>query len=82
MTHYLKTWPRYFQRIKDNEKTFEVRVNDRDYQTNDLLVLQEYDPEVALFTGQELNREISYILHGGQFGIEKGYVVMGLYNRL
>jgi hypothetical protein len=43
-THYLKTWPEYFQAIKSGEKKAELRLNDRDFKVGDELVLQEYDP--------------------------------------
>jgi len=42
--HDLKTWPQYFARLVDGSKTFEVRKDDRGYQTGDTLVLREFDP--------------------------------------
>jgi hypothetical protein len=44
MNHRLKTWPEYFRAIRNREKTFEVRLNDRDFKVDDVLVLQEFDP--------------------------------------
>jgi hypothetical protein len=44
MIHELKTWPQYFQRVKDGSKTFEVRKNDRGFQLGDSVVLREWDP--------------------------------------
>jgi len=61
-----------------NDKPFEVRKNDRDYQINDILWLKEFDPDKQEYTGNECRRRVTYILHGGDFGIEKGYCVMGL----
>lgn len=78
MTHSLKTWPEYYQRIVSGEKTFEVRKNDRDYQTGDYLDLQEYDPASNKYTGSSITKKVSYILHGGSFGVESGTVVMAL----
>lgn len=43
--HVLKCWPDSFNAILGGEKTYEVRVNDRDYQLGDVLVLREYMPE-------------------------------------
>lgn len=43
-THELKTLPVYFDAVLRGDKTFEVRKNDRDFQTGDVLVLREYDP--------------------------------------
>lgn len=78
MTHNLKTWPEYYQRILTGEKTFEVRNNDRDFQTGDYLTLEEYDPKSNTYTGNSLAKKVSYILHGGNFGLDSGVVVMAL----
>lgn len=43
-THHLKTWPTYFNAVKNGSKKFEIRVNDRDYRTGDILVLEEFQP--------------------------------------
>lgn len=75
--HQLKTWPEYFQRVRDCHKTFEVRKSDRDYQVKDILKLMEYNPHAKEYTGRISYRQVSYILHGGSFGIEPGYCVMG-----
>lgn len=77
MTHKLKTWPEYFARISNGDKTFEVRKNDRDFQTGDVLWLKEFDPKTGTYTGNELTTTVTYILHGGKFGIEQDTVVMG-----
>ncbi len=45
-THVLKTWPEFFQPTWDGDKEFEVRVFDRDFEVDDLLVQEEWDPEV------------------------------------
>ena len=45
-------------------KSFEVRINDRDFCVGDYLLLQEYDPETETFTGRALLRQITYILQG------------------
>lgn len=76
--HELKTWPRYFQDAKAGLKTFEVRRFDRSFAVHDHLLLKEYDPRAKEYTGDSILREITYILPGGQFGIEPGYCVLGL----
>lgn len=78
MIHELKTHPEYFQRILTGDKTFEVRKNDRDFQTGDVVLLREYYPDADTYSGMEVELKIIYILNGGQFGIKKGYCVMGL----
>lgn len=42
-THDLKTWPVYFERVWQGEKTFEIRLDDRGYQKGDTAVLREWD---------------------------------------
>ncbi len=76
--HKLKTWPLYFEEVLNGTKTFEVRKNDRDFKVGDYLELLEYNPEHSLFTGRSCTRAVVYILQGGQFGIQEGYVIMGI----
>lgn len=76
--HYLKTWPEVFEKVKSGEKSFEVRKNDRDYRVNDLVKLQEFSLQDGYSKRETTWFEIVYILHGGQFGIDEGYVVMQL----
>jgi hypothetical protein len=77
-THFLKVWPAYFERLKDGSKRFEVRKNDRDFQTGDYLVLDEWDPESEAHTGRCVTKRVSYTLYGPGHGIADGYVVMSL----
>ena len=79
--HILKTWPVYFERVDSGDKTFEVRKNDRDFQTGDEVLLKEYDPVKQEYTFRQILFTISYILYGGDFGIENGYCVLGLKGR-
>jgi hypothetical protein len=80
-THNLKTWPPYFDTIARGDKNFEVRKNDRAFQAGDTLILEYFDPaeqrhEYGHTIG--LQRRISFVLPGGQFGVEPGYCVLGL----
>lgn len=45
MNHNLKIWPQYYSRVADGSKTFEIRDNDRGFQTGDTVTLQEWDPK-------------------------------------
>lgn len=78
MTHKLKTWREFFVLVLSGVKKFEVRLNDRDYRVGDELLLQEWDPKANEYTGRNLSRVVTYILEGGQFGIEPEYVVLGI----
>jgi hypothetical protein len=52
MHHDLKIWPQYFQPVRQRNKTFEVRFNDRGYQAGDTVTLKEYVPPHDIFSGQ------------------------------
>lgn len=45
MRHELKIWPKYYRRVANGTKTFEVRNNDRGFQFGDTVCLKEWDPE-------------------------------------
>jgi len=77
-THFLKTWVEYYQTILDGRKNFELIKNDRDFNEGDILVLQEFDHLSGKFTDREMERKVGYILHGGSFGLEKGFCIMAL----
>lgn len=77
MVHKLKTVQPFFDAVWSGDKTFEVRKNDRNFNVGDRLMLIEVLPEGRLDARYVL-KDITYILKGGQFGIDKDYVVMGL----
>ena len=80
--HELKVWPPYFQAAWDRIKTFEVRRDDRGFKASDILFLREWRPNRdggdEGYTGREMTARITYILVGGHFGIEPGFVVLGI----
>jgi hypothetical protein len=75
--HELKCWPEYFAAIRRGDKTFEVRKNDRGFKVGDTLWLREWSP-TRTYTGAHLRVRVTYTLEGPAFGIEVGYIVMGL----
>lgn len=77
--HQLKTYPEYFKKVTDGSKKFEIRKNDRNYRVGDTLELCEYVPDHG-YTGRRIKVNVTYILHGGQFGIEEDVVVMSIYS--
>lgn len=78
MIHELKTWNEYFEEVFMGHKTFEVRKADRPFAKGDTLILKEWNPETESYTGRQMARNISYILEGGNFGVEPGFVVMAI----
>lgn len=73
--HFLKTVQPYFDNQKSGAKPFEVRKNDRDFAVGDILCLQEFAPPDT-YTGQELLREVTYILDDPDY-CKDGFVVLG-----
>ena len=81
MFHDLKCWPEYFQAVKSGIKPFELRKDDRGYAVGDVLHLREFDPDTALYTGDEIDKTVIYVLPTKLFGaLGEGakYVIMGL----
>ena len=81
MIHRLKTLQPYFDDVKSGKKPFEIRVNDRDYQVGDILVLEEYNnTDLSTgYTGQVIIKSVTYVLTNcSQYGLKDGYCIMGL----
>lgn len=76
-THKLKTLPKFFVKVLDGSKNFEVRLNDRNFEIGDLLILEEY--ENGLYSGRILEKIVKYILSDKDFeGVKDDYVVLAL----
>ena len=76
MLHNLKTLPTYFNRTWELEKKFEIRKNDRGYQTGDKLSLDECTDNNS-YAGRRIECTIKYVLHGFE-GLTDGYVALGI----
>lgn len=83
--HELKCRPNYFDATERGEKNFEVRRDDRGFQKGDEIILirtrEDRQTEIEYdYHGKKrtIQRTILYVLTGGQFGIEPGWVVLGL----
>ncbi len=64
MEHDLKLSTRYFDLVDAGIKTFECRVNDRDFQVGDILNLKEWvESPWDVYTGNEIKVEVTYVLH-------------------
>lgn len=61
MKHNLKCLPEYFQVSWVGKKSFEIRVNDRNFNIWDEIVLQEYTPTECDYSGREIEGVITYI---------------------
>lgn len=78
-THNLKLNIEFCDAVLSGEKTFEVRKNDRGFQTGDLIRFIPTDGTVREHAKHEISGhtyKITYILNG--WGIKNGYVVLGI----
>lgn len=80
MIHDLKTWPEHFRDVRAGIKTAELRLNDRNYQPGDVLVLREYDPQAKEYTGEVETRTVTHVLAGEQW-LQPGMVLLSMSGR-
>lgn len=79
--HTLKVDPEFWAAIASGDKPFEVRRDDRHFQRSDVLELYIFDPKLPVNWQLEMPSmwfRVTYVLRGGQFGVEQGHVVMGM----
>jgi hypothetical protein len=88
--HDVKCWPEPFAALRRDEKPYEIRVNDRDYQVGDVLRLREWLPmsyrhitpvdryDADGYTGEEEERVVTYMTPGGEWGLPEHLCVLGL----
>lgn len=84
--HDVRSWPEFFEPVRREQKTFELRKNDRGYREGDILLLREWEPKENHYTGRELRRQITYVMNGlGTVGVieplkglSHGYCILGL----
>jgi hypothetical protein len=74
--HRLKAETEYYQAVEKELKKFELRKNDRDFEIGDMLYLEETIN--GKYTGRQLApKKIKYILHGGNYGLQEDYCIIG-----
>ena len=75
-THNLKSWPDAFEPMWEGRKRHEYRVNDRDFNEGDELVLQEWEQGEGVYTGRSMRTKVTYMSVGPSWEIPEGYCVM------
>ena len=79
MIHELKTIPKYFKEVYNQNKRFEFRLNDRNFKINDILVLKEFNPKTKVYSGSEVIVKVTYIMSGKTEFIDlDNYVIMSI----
>lgn len=74
-THYIKLAATYYDDVKTGIKTFELRKNDRDYRTGDILEMNEFTD--GRNTGRVIRCRVTYMLEG-YTGLTDGYCILGI----
>jgi len=77
-SHELKTLSIHFASIANNLKKFELRKNDRNFQSGDTLYLCEYYPDPDKFSGNIIIVNVLHILYPPLDGLQSGYCLMSL----
>jgi Domain of unknown function (DUF3850) len=92
VVHELKSWPCYFEPVISGHKSFELRINDRQFAVGDVLWLREYNDKTEQYSGREIRKRVTYLLEGGAYilgghnpegmpptiALLKGYAIMSL----
>lgn len=74
--HEIKCYQEFFKAAAEGKKNFELRFNDRNYKTGDVLKQREVDGNGG-YTGRYLEQQVIYMLE--EFaGLEKGYCILGV----
>ena len=75
-THLLKCEAKFFDALAEGTKTFEIRLNDRDYHVDDELVLTRSRQGVIEIGAKTLHFKVTFVLTG--WGLQDGYVALGI----
>ncbi len=81
LTHWIKLAREFYMPIILGEKRFEVRKDDRLYRVGDYLEMTTVDADGSPLPNDAkrwVSAKITYRLQGGSYGIEDGYVVLGI----
>jgi len=79
---HLKIWPEHFSAVLDGSKKAEFRKDDREprFEAGDLLLLEEFEPDLAVFTDDTTWASVSHVARGGV--IPDGYAMLSIVNLL
>lgn len=76
--HHLKVWPRYYDALANGDKRWEVRLNDRGFAVDHLLVFHKWDPKAGAYRdGPLLYAKVMHIEEDVP-GLMEGYVIMDI----
>ena len=75
--HKLKIKSEHYINVINGTKTAEIRYNDRNYQVDDILILNEID-ENGVFTGKNCVVIVTHVLNNNQY-LQTGYVMLSFH---
>lgn len=80
-----KTWPKMFEKILSGEKKHEIRLNDFDVKSGDIIILREWTPVKREYTGRKVRKKIGFVTKTKDLKywdnediIKSGFVIMDL----
>ena len=77
MQHNLKILPEYYLELVSGAKTFELRKDNRNYQIGDTVVFSILNSD-GIITPSNTIWKITYVIRGGQYGLDKEYCIFSL----
>jgi ASC-1-like (ASCH) protein len=75
MHHIVKSVDPHFEAVRAGDKTFEIRLNDRNYCEGDTIEQQQYHAPTNSYSGDIVTHRIGYVTDYAQ---QTGYVVFSL----
>ena len=76
VVHRLKALPEYFLNVCAGRKCFEIRVDDRDIQPGDTVILLEWTKEIGYTGAMSRPLRVTYVLRNvPQYGLAEGYCI-------
>ena len=76
INHRIKCVQPYFLEVWNGQKKFEVRINDRNYNVGDIVMMDCFDKESDQITGATMNIRITYLIENFE-GLKEGWCVFG-----
>ena len=72
-----KILSRYYNAVLCGDKTFELRKDEDDIQSGDVLVLREWDGKAS--TGRHMKCKVTYVLRNAtEYGLMEGHCIISL----
>ena len=62
-----KTWPKFYEKIRRGKKGSELRLNDFKISKGDVIIFEEWSPDIKEYTGRTLTRTVINVNHVNPF---------------